>query len=276
MDWILEPFDYAFMQRALVVGVLVAVLTSLVGTWVVLRGLSFMGDALAHGIVPGVAAALLLGIDPVVGAVAAAAVMIGAIALVHRTTRLREDTAIGLLFVGMLALGIIIVSSSASFTVDVVAVLFGDVLGVTETDVTVALATAVVVAVVVVALYRPLLVLAFDEAKAEVLGLRPAWTHAVMLGLITLAVVSSFRAVGALLVFGLLVGPPATAALVTRRVPAMMLTAVVVGVATVVAGLVASFRLGTAGGATMSFTAVATFFAVLAARSLLRRRPVRS
>ncbi len=270
MQWLLEPFQLEFMQRALVAGLLVAVTTSLVGTWVVMRGLAFMGDALAHGVVPGIAVAFLLDVNPMVGAAAAAVVMIAAISLIHRTTKLSEDTAIGLLFVGMLALGVIIISRSGSFAVDVVAILFGDVLGTTTGDLILNGAVGIVVLVSVVVLYRPLLALSFNEAKAEVLGLAPRWTHLVMLGLVTLAIVTSFRTVGALLVFGLLVAPPATAALVTRRVPAMMVVAAVLGMLSVVAGLVVSFHLDTAGGATMSFVAVALFFVVLAVRTVAR------
>jgi len=270
VQWLLEPFQLEFMQRALVAGLLVAVTTSLVGTWVVMRGLAFMGDALAHGVVPGIAVAFLLDVNPMVGAAAAAVVMIAAISLIHRTTKLSEDTAIGLLFVGMLALGVIIISRSGSFAVDVVAILFGDVLGTTTGDLILNGAVGIVVLVSVVVLYRPLLALSFNEAKAEVLGLAPRWTHLVMLGLVTLAIVTSFRTVGALLVFGLLVAPPATAALVTRRVPAMMVVAAVLGMLSVVAGLVVSFHLDTAGGATMSFVAVALFFVVLAVRTVAR------
>src|SRR3970040_1369682 len=108
MHWMTDPFAYDFMRRALMSGLLAVVATSVAGTWVVLRRLAFMGDALAHGIIPGIAAALLIGIDPVIGALGAAVVMIGAIALIHRTTRLGEDTAIGLLCVGMLALGVVV------------------------------------------------------------------------------------------------------------------------------------------------------------------------
>ncbi len=270
MQWLLEPFQLEFMQRALVAGLLVAVTTSLVGTWVVMRGLAFMGDALAHGVVPGIAVAFLLDVNPMLGAAAAAVVMIAAISLIHRTTKLTEDTAIGLLFVGMLALGVIIISRSGSFAVDVVAILFGDVLGTTTGDLVLNGVVGIVVLVLVVVLYRPLLALSFNEAKAEVLGLAPRWTHLVMLGLITLAIVTSFRTVGALLVFGLLVAPPATAALVTRRVPAMMGVAAALGMLSVVTGLVVSFHLDTAGGATMSFVAVALFFVVLAVRTVAR------
>ncbi len=264
MDWLTHPFSFEFMQRALAAGVLAVLTTSVVGTWVILRGLAFMGDALAHGVLPGIAVALLLGLNPVLGAAVAAVVMVGAIALVHRTTRLSEDTAIGLLFVGMLALGVIIISRSGSFAVDLVAILFGDVLGTSGGDLVLQAAAAAVALAGVALFYRPLLVLCFNEQKAATLGLRPRLTHLVMMGLITLAVISSFQAVGALLVFGLLIAPPATAVLVARRVPTVMLTAAALGIVEVAAGLLISFHLDTAAGATMSGLAVAVFFLVLA------------
>jgi ABC-type Mn2+/Zn2+ transport system permease subunit len=264
VDWLTHPFSFDFMQRALAAGVLAVLTTSVVGTWVILRGLAFMGDALAHGVLPGIAVAVLLGLNPVAGAAVAAVVMVGAISLVHRTTRLSEDTAIGLLFVGMLALGVIIISRSGSFAVDLVAILFGDVLGTSRGDLVFQAVAAVVALAGVVLFYRPLLVLCFNEQKAATLGLRPRMAHLVMMGLITVAVVSSFQAVGALLVFGLLIAPPATAVLVARRVPTVMVTAAVLGTVEVAVGLLISFHLDTAAGATMSGLAVAVFFLVLA------------
>lgn len=271
MHWLTDPFTYDFMQRALLAGLLAVVATSVAGTWVVLRRLAFMGDALAHGIVPGIALALLIGVDPVIGAVAAAMVMIGAIALIHRTTRLGEDTAIGLLFVGMLAVGVIVISRTHSFAVDLVAVLFGDVLGVSVGDLWLQLVASVLVIAGVVLFYRPLLALAFNEQKAEALGMRPRVANLVMLGLITIAVVSSFRAVGALLLFGLLVAPPATAILLARRVPVVMTVAMLLGFAEVVGGLVISFHNDTATGATVSGLSVAVFFVVLAGTRVANR-----
>ena len=264
MDWLTHPFSFDFMQRALAAGVLAALTTSVVGTWVILRGLAFMGDALAHGVLPGIAIAMLLGLNPVAGAVVAAMVMVGAISLVHRTTRLSEDTAIGLLFVGMLALGVVIISRSGSFAVDLVAILFGDVLGTTRGDLVLQGVAAALALGGGILLYRPLLVLCFNEQKAATLGLRPRFAHLVMMGLITLAVVSSFQAVGALLVFGLLIAPPATAVLLARRVPTVMAVAAALGIFEVVAGLLISFHFDTAAGATMSGLAVAVFFLVLA------------
>ncbi len=257
------------MQRALLGGILAAVTTSVVGTWVVMRGLSFMGDALAHGVLPGIALAVVVGFDVTLGAVLSALVMIGGINLVHRRSRLAEDAGIGLLFVGMLALGVIIISRAGSYAASLSGILFGDALGVTTGDL-VLIATGTVVALVAsVVFYRPFLALAFNEQKAEVLGLKPAAANALLLALITLAVVTSFRTVGSLLVFGLLVAPPATAALVSRRVPVMMVVAAAIGILAVLVGLLISWYAGTAAGATMAGVAVAIFFVVLVGRDLL-------
>ena len=271
MDWLLDPFSDAFMVRALFASIFAVVTTSVVGTWVVVRGMAFIGDALAHGVLPGIAIAFLLDVNLILGAAAASVFMILFISLIHRTTKLTEDTAIGLLFVGMLALGVIIVSRSGSFAVDLVSILFGDVLGITMSDVVVQAVAAVIAVAGVVVFHRPLMALSFNEEKALLLGMRPGLTHLVMMGLVTLAVVTSFRTVGTLLVFGLLIAPPATAALVARRVPMMMLTSVSFGVAAVVLGLFLSFHLDVAAGATMSGLAVVLFFATLAVTRLRGR-----
>lgn len=276
MDWLVEPFGPAFMQRALWAGLLAVLVTSVVGTWVVLRGLSFVGDALAHGVIPGVALAFLAGFDLILGAVAGAVVMVAGISYVHRRARVTEDTGIGLLFVGMLALGVILISRTASYAGNLTGILFGDALGVDRGDLVLLGAGAVITLVATAVFYRPFLVLSFNEEKAEVLGLRPRLAHFAMLGLVTLAIVVSFRAVGTLLVFGLLIAPPATASLLARRVPTMMATGVALGMGSVVVGLLASFHLGTAAGATMAGTSVAAFFLVLVLKDLWGRlRPSR-
>jgi len=270
-----DPFDPEFMQRALLAAMLAVVASSVVGTWVVLRGQTFVGDALAHGVIPGMAVAILWGVNLTLGALASAGLMVVGISFVNRRSRLGEDTGVGLLFVGMLSLGVVIISKSRSFTTDVQSLLFGDVLGVTWTDLQLQAAATVVVVVAGVAGYRAFLALSFNEAKAGTLGLRPGVTHLALLGLIAVAIVSSFQAVGTLLVFGLLVGPPATAALLVRRVWLCMLVAVVLGWAAVVTGLLISYHHGTAAGATMAGTSVGLFFVVLVAQELaaLGRRP---
>jgi ABC-type Mn2+/Zn2+ transport system permease subunit len=265
IEWFTEAFELEFMQRALLAGLLASAATAVVGTWVVLRGLTFLGDALAHGVVPGLALAILWGFSPIVGAFVAALVMSGAVTLVSRRARVREDTGIGLLFVGMLALGVVIISRSDSFSTDVTSVLFGDVLGVTTGDLRGQAVGAAIVVVASVVLYRPFLALAFNADKAATLGLRPTLTHVALMVLLATSIVASFQAIGTLLVFGLLIGPPATASLLVRRVPLIMVTAVVLGALAVVAGLTISYHHDTAGGATIAGLAVAEFFVVLAA-----------
>lgn len=274
MDWLIEAFEPAFMQRALIGSLIAVIATSLVGTWVVLRGLAFLGDALAHGVIPGIAIAVLWGFSPIIGAFVAAIVMSGLVSVVSNRTVVREDTAIGLLFVGMLSLGIVIVSQARSFSTEVTALLFGDVLGVTTGDITNQLIATVIVVVLTVVLYRPFLALTFNRDKAETLGMHPGPAQAALLAMLALSIVASFQAIGTLLVFGLLVGPPATASLLVRRVPAIMVTAMFLGAISVVAGLLVSFHYGTAGGATIAGFSVLQFFVVLSireVREVLRR-----
>ena len=269
VSWFADPFHAEFMQRALLAGMLAVLASSVVGTWVVLRGLSFLGDALAHGVIPGMALSVLWGFNLTLGALLTAGLMVAGISLVNRRSRLGEDTGVGLLFVGMLALGVIIISKSRSFATDVQSLLFGDILGVTWGDVRLqALAAALVLALSALG-YRAFLVLSFNEAKSASLGLRPGLTHLALLGLIAVAIVSSFQAVGTLLVFGLLVGPPATAALLVRRVWLCMVLGVVLGWVSVGLGLVLSYHYGTAAGATMAGLSVALFFVVLLGQELL-------
>jgi ABC-type Mn2+/Zn2+ transport system permease subunit len=268
IEWLTTAFEPEFMQRALAGSAAAVVATSLVGTWVVLRGLAFLGDALAHGVIPGIALAVLWGFSPIVGALAAAVVMSGAVTLVSSRTSVREETGIGLLFVGMLSLGVVIISRSDSFTTDVTALLFGDVLGVTTADIRGQVLAALVVLVVSVAAYRPFLALTFNREKAATLGMHPAVAQAVLLGLVAVSIIASFQAIGTLLVFGLLVGPPATASLLVRRVPLIMVVSVAVALASVVVGLAVSFHHDTAGGATIAGVSVLGFFLVLAGREL--------
>lgn len=211
MDWLTAPFEVTFVQRALWGGILVSAICALAGTWVVLRGMAFLGDAMSHGLLPGVALAALLGGNLLLGAVASAAVMAAGVTALGRTPRLSQDTGIGLLFVGMLSIGVIIVSRSQSFAVDLTGILFGDVLAVREQDLLV-LGGALLVALLVSVLgHRAFLALAFDPRKAHTLGLRPRLAHAVLLVLLGLAIVASFHIVGTLLVLGLLIAPPAAA-----------------------------------------------------------------
>lgn len=257
MTWLTDPFTVDFMVRALLGGGLAAVLCAVVGTWVLVRGMAFLGEALAHGMLPGVAVATLTGIPSVVGAAASAGVMVLGVGALRRRARLSYDTSIGLLFVGMLALGVIVVSSSRSFATDVTAILFGDVLAVTRADLG-GLAVAVVVALALaVAFHRPFTAAAFDVRKAATLGLRPRLAEVILVALVTLAVVASYRAVGTLLVVGLLLAPAAAARAWTRHVASTMALAAGIGIVAVLVGLLVSWHLGTAAGASIAAVAVA-------------------
>lgn len=260
MEWLTVPFEVTFVQRALWGGVLVSAICALAGTWVVLRGMAFLGDAMSHGLLPGVAVAALLGGNLMVGAMVSAVVMTAGVTALGRTPRLSQDTGIGLLFVGMLSLGVIIVSRSQSFAIDLTGFLFGDVLAVRQQDLLV-LAAALLAALAVSVLgHRAFLALAFDSRKAHTLGLRPRLAHAVLLGLLGLAIVASFHIVGTLLVLGLLIAPPAAALPWARSVPGVMVLAALVGTLATFGGLLLSWHLSTAAGATVAALAVSLFF----------------
>jgi len=276
VEWWLAPFELGFQQRALIGGLLAALMASTVGTWLVLRGMSFFGDAFVHGIIPGIAAAVVLDINPLLGAAFAALVMVFAIEMVQRKTVLSEDTSIGLLFVGMLALGVVIISRLDSYSGSLTSILFGDALGVTWSGINTQAVLLAVVLFVSILLHRPLMALSLSRDKAELLGMRPGLAHAALLVLIALAVIGSYQAVGTLLVFGLLVGPPATASLLSRNILQMMILAAVIGAFSVWLGLIISYHFATAASATMALVPIILFFVVLGIRNVVvsRRKPV--
>ena len=257
LSGILEPFALDFLQRALVGGALVAVLCGVVGTWVVIRGMAFLGEALAHGMLPGVALATVLGAPVLVGGAASAVAMSLGIAALQRRGRLSYDTSIGMLFVSMLALGVIVISHSGSFATDATSILFGDILAITSVDL-VLLAVAAGVGLAVAAVFhRSLVALALDHRIAAVLGLGPRSAQAALVGLVTLAVVASYQAVGSLLVVGLLLAPAVAAGHWTTRIPTRMALAAVLGVLSVLVGLLVSWYAATAAGASVAATALA-------------------
>jgi zinc/manganese transport system permease protein len=270
-DPLLLPFGAEFVQRAALGGALVAALCGVVGTWVVARGMAFLGEALGHGMLPGVALATVIGAPVLLGAALSATVMSLGVSALQRRGRLSHDTSIGLLFVGMLALGVIIVSHSGSFATDATAILFGDILALSDADVqTLALAAAAGISLTAV-LHRPLVAAAFDPRVAAVRGLRPRLADAALVGLVTLSVVASYRAVGSLLVLGLLLAPAVAAAAWTRRLLSTMALAVGFGVAAVLVGLLVSWHARTAAGASIALAAV-----LAAAVSALVRRVTRA
>ncbi len=263
-DTLFGPFlDNAFMQRALLAGVLVAVLCAVVGTYVVLRGLAFIGDALAHGVLPGVAGAVIFGFSTLLGAAIGAGVMIGGVSLVTKRSKLSSDTAIGLFFVGLLAAGVVMVSSTDRLTGDIDAILFGEFLGVDTTDIRVLAIALIAVGAIVTWSYRPFAVMCFDTDLARAMGYRAEVHHRLMLVLVAATIVVSFQSVGSLLVFGMLLGPAGAGALIARRIGVMMLWAAIIGSLSVYVGLLISYHWDWAAGASVVVVAVACFFVVL-------------
>jgi ABC-type Mn2+/Zn2+ transport system permease subunit len=270
--WWIEPFlDSSGMRSALVAAVLTALSTSLVGTWVVLRGMSFLGDALAHGALPGIAVAFVLGYDTTVGAFVAAIALVGGVQIVRSHSPLPDDASIGILFVGFLALAVVLLSSERlSYAGDLTRFLFGSITGVGTSDVARGAVAAAVAIGAVIVLHRALLVATFDPRQAQLLGLRPGLANAALLVLLALVIVASFGTVGNLLVFAFLVAPPAAGTLFARRVPTIMAIAVAIGTSASVIGLLVSYHARTAAGATMALVTVIVFFLALAVSSLRR------
>jgi ABC-type Mn2+/Zn2+ transport system permease subunit len=267
--WWVEPFLHSPSVRAAApVVALNAVCTAVVGTWVVLRGMSFLGDALAHGVLPGIAIAFVLGGNTTVGAFVAAIVMVGGINLIRVSSPLPDDTSIGVLFVGFLSLAVVIMSSNrSSYSGDLNRFLFGSVSGVDSGDLArQAVATAITVGGVAI-FYRAFLVSTFDERQAAMLGLHPRLAHVALLVLLAVAIVASFSTVGNLLVFAFLIAPPATATLFATRVPLVMVLATLLGLIAGMVGLLISYNQNTAAGATMALCAVVIFFLGLVVRS---------
>lgn len=245
-----------FLVRALTGGALAAVICGVVGTWVVIRGMAFLGEAIGHGMLPGVAIATILGMPVLVGGALSAVAMSGLIWLLQRRGRLSYDTSIGLLFVGMLSLGVIVVSHTGTFATDATVMLFGDILAIGVREILVLAVTAAVTVAIAAAFHRSFVAAAFDPRIAKALRLQPQLAKLLQVGLVTLAVVGSYKAVGTLLVVGLLLGPAVAASPWTSRIPVRMCASVGFGVAAVVLGLVVSWYGGTAAGATIASSAV--------------------
>ena len=282
MDFLIEPFEAEFVRTGALAAALVGVLCGVVGCYVVLRGMALMADSLAHGVLPGIAVAFILtaggaptGTEPDqlaigIGALVAGLVTAVATSLILRRSRLREETAAAVVFVFMLALGVVLVSRTEGYAVDLTAFLFGDVLGVEGGDVVATALLTVAVLALVAILYRPFLLLSFDRQRAAALGLRVDLLQLVMLVVITLAVVVGFRVVGALLVLGMLIAPPAAAALVTKRLPAMMAVSATIAALSAPVGLLFSWHLDVAAGASIVLVPVTAFIVLLVIRPAVR------
>jgi len=262
MTWLLEPLQYEFMLRGLIAAVIVGVLCSVMGTYVVLRGMAFLGDAMAHAILPGVAIAYLLQGNLFVGALVAAVVIALSIGFFSRGGALREDTAIGILFAAALSLGVALISSIQTYAVDLTHILFGNLLGVSRADLWLTAGLGVLILGTVAACYKQFLVISFDPVLAATLRLPAEPLRYLMLVLLALTVVVSLQTVGVGLSAALLVTPAATASLLTRRLWPMMFVSAILGAFSGLAGLYLSYYLNIVSGSAIVLTATAIFLLV--------------
>ncbi|MEJ2735858.1 MAG: metal ABC transporter permease [Anaerolineae bacterium] len=261
-DLVLQPMRYPFMVRGLLASLMVGTLCAVVGTYVVLRGMAFFGDALAHAILPGVAIAFLLEINLFWGALAMGLVTALGIGYLGGRGEIKEDTAIGVIFAASFALGVALLSTVQTYSVDLTHILFGNVLGVSNTDLWLTAGLGLLALLAVVLLYKELLVISFDPILAATLRLPLNVLNYLLLVLIALTVVVSLQTVGVALMVAMLVTPAATAYLLTRRLWHMMIVGAVFGAVSSVAGLYLSFYANLASGAAVVL--VCTAFFVLA------------
>jgi ABC-type Mn2+/Zn2+ transport system permease subunit len=274
LTWLIEPFTFEFMQRGLATGVLVGIGCAVLGAFVVLRGMAFVGDALAHTVLPGVVIAFLLGVNLFVGALVAGVLTAIGIGWFSKEGQIAEDTAIGVMFSGLFALGIALLSRVQSYR-DLTHILFGNILGVSLPDLGITLAVVVLVLLVVWAFFKELVATSFDPGHATVIGLSPGLVRYGLLIMLALVVVSGIQTVGVVMVAALLVTPAATASLLTRKLPQMMGLAALLSVVAALVGLYASYYANVASGAAIVLTLTAFFvlaFLLAPRRGLLWRQ----
>jgi ABC-type Mn2+/Zn2+ transport system permease subunit len=259
IEWITGPLAYGFIQRGIVAAVMVGILCSVVGCYVVLRSMAFLGDALAHAILPGVAVAYLFGGNLTVGALAAAILVALGVGFISRDGTIKEDTAIGILFAAALSLGIALISSIRTYAVDLSHILFGNVLGVSPGDLRLIAVLGVVILALIVYFYKEFLVVSFDPVLALTLRMPVNFLRNLLLIMLAVTIVASMQTVGVGLVAAMLVTPAASAYLFTRRLPSMMLLAGLIGGVSGVVGLYASYYGNISSGAAIVLAATVIF-----------------
>jgi manganese/iron transport system permease protein len=267
VDWyqiLIHPLTYDFMQRAMIATLLIAAISGVIGCFIVVRGMSFFGEALGHSILPGVAVAYIFGANLFIGGLIAGVLTALGIGWLSGRGRLREDTAIGVVFVGMFALGIVIISTAKSFAVDLTHILFGNVLGVRPSDlITVAISGGVVLGAIIL-FYKELLAQSFDPALMATLKLPGEALRMLLLVLIAVTIVASLQTVGIALMLAMLITPAATAQLLVRRMHHMMIVAALIGMVSGVIGLYLSWQFNIPSGAIIVLTTTAVFLIVFA------------
>ncbi len=272
MDFLLEPLQYDFIVRALLAAGIVGVVCSILGVYIVLRGMAFLGDAMAHTILPGVVAAFLLGWPLAVGALIMGVLTALGIGVLTERTALKEDTAIGVIFAGLFALGVAMLSLRGNYSIDLAHFLFGNLLGVSSGDLLLTAVLGAAVLALIFLFYKELLVMSFDPVLAETLRLPTRFLNYLLLVLIAVTIVVALQVVGVALMLAILVTPAATASFLTRRLPSMMIVSAVIGVFSGVVGVYASYYLNIPSGPAVVLVATLIFLLGLAVAAGRGRR----
>lgn len=259
IDWILDPLQFDFIMRAMVAAIIVGVVCSVLGVYVVLRGMAFFGDALAHTILPGVVIAFLIGWPLAIGALIFGVLTAVGIGVLTDRGDLKEDTAIGVIFAGFFALGVAMLSASDSYTLDLAHFLFGNLLGVSGSDLWMIAILGGIVLLTILLFYKEFMVISFDMTLATTLRLPVVFLRYLLLILIAITIVASLQVVGISLMLAMFVTPAAAASLLTRRLPTMMMVSAIIGVFSGVTGVYASFYWNIASGAAVVLVATAVF-----------------
>ncbi|MDA3957849.1 metal ABC transporter permease [Oceanispirochaeta sp.] len=271
VEWVLEPLQYGFFQRGLMAGLIVAFSCGVLSAFIVWRGMAFIGDALAHAVLPGIVISIILGIHVLIGALAAAMLSVVGIGALTRRKGFKEDTAIGVIFAGAFALGILLMSKVATFK-DLSHILFGNILGVSSFDVILILSVGVVVVIGVYLFYKELLVTSFDPTHAQAIGLSPQLIHFGLLFLVAATTVLATQTVGVVLVMALLVTPAAAASLLARKLSKIISLSICFSMTSILFGFYISYYFDLASGATIVLV-LTLFFLLSLILSKIKNRP---
>lgn len=262
LNWLLTPFTYEFMQRGFIASVIIGIICSVIGCYVVIRSMAFMGDAMAHAILPGVAIAYILNGSLTLGALVASIVIALGIGQLSKQGRLKEDTAIGILFSAFLALGILIISSIRTYAVDLSHILFGNILGVSRNDLIFTAVAGFIILLFIFIFYKEFMIISFDQVFARAVKIPVEFYRNFMLVLMALTIVASIQTVGVVMIAAMLVTPAASAFLLSKRLPVMMGISCLIGVLSSIIGLYISYYANVASGAAIVLTATVIFLII--------------
>lgn len=261
--YLLEPVQYEFIQRALIASITIGISCGLIGTYIMLRRMSLIGDALAHAVLPGVVVSFMVAgkseIALFIGAVVSGIVTVLLIGFVNRNSKIKEDTSIGIIFTGAFALGILLVSQLKQVHIDLSSYLFGDVLGVSTGDITLSLIIMVVIILCILLFYKQLLLTSFDPTMALTIGISTTLVHYMLMTLLSMSIVAGLQSVGVILIIAMLITPPATAYLLSNNLKKILFLSPMFGTISAVAGLYLSYHFNFASGASIVLVAVALF-----------------